>query len=331
MRADRLLALLLLLQSRGRMTATELARRLEVSERTVYRDLSALGTAGVPVYAERGPGGGCGLMDGYRTTLTGLTEDEARTLFMAGNLKPLTDLGLGGALDGALLKLLAALPARYRDDAERARQRLHLDPAAWDQQEEEVPHLRAIQEAVWRDRRLLLSYRKGNGEVVERRIDPLGLVAKSSIWYLVARQAGEMRVFRVARTLSATVLDEPCERPPDFDLPAYWNRWRDDFKASLPRYPVTVRAAPQLAARLQRIYSDSMRALVGEAGPPDAEGWRVMHMTFESLEAARGEMLGYGTWVEVLEPEELRSSVASLASSIAEFYGRRRTVASERR
>jgi predicted DNA-binding transcriptional regulator YafY len=310
------------------MTAADLARRLEVSERTVYRDLSALGTAGVPVYAERGPGGGCGLMDGYRTNLTGLTEDEARTLFMAGSLKPLADLGLSGASEGALLKLLAALPSRYRDDAERARQRLHLDPAGWDQHEEEVPHLRAIQEAVWRDRRLLLTYRKGNGEVVERRIDPLGLVAKSSIWYLVARQNGAMRVFRVARTLAATMLDEPCERPPDFDLPAYWNRWRDDFKASLPRYPVTVRVAPQLVERLPHIYNASMRTLVSQAGPPDAEGWRVLRMTFESLEAARGEMLSYGTWIEVLEPEELRASVSDLATRIAEFYATRRTVAS---
>jgi predicted DNA-binding transcriptional regulator YafY len=329
MRADRLLALLLLLQSRGRMTAAELSRRLEVSERTVYRDLSALGTAGVPVYAERGPGGGCGLMDGYRTNLTGLTEDEARSLFMAGSLKPLADLGLSVAAEGALLKLLAALPSRYRDDAERARQRLHLDPAGWDQAEEEVPHLRTIQRAVWYDRRLLLTYRKGNGQVVERRIDPLGLVAKSSIWYLVARQSGEMRVFRVSRTLAAVLLDEPSERPEDFDLQTYWERWRDDFKASLPRYPVTVRVSPKLVTVLPRVYGERMRSLVGQAGPPDGEGWQTLSVTFESLEVARMELLSFGTLVEVLEPEELRASLANLATSVAEFYAGRRTVTSE--
>src|SRR5258708_3294873 len=183
------------------MTAGDLARRLEVFERTVYRDISALGTAGVPVYAERGPGGGCMLMDGYRTNLTGLTGDEARTLFMAGTSRALTELGLGGALDAALLKVLAALPAAHRQEAERARQRLHLDPAGWNQSEEEVPHLRVIQEAVWRDRRLRLTHRRGGGEGVGRVVGPPGLVAQARGRCLVPLGGGASGVFRLAVAL----------------------------------------------------------------------------------------------------------------------------------
>ena len=324
MRADRLLSLLLLLQSRGRMTAADLARRLEVSERTVYRDISALSTAGVPVYAERGPGGGCMLMDGYRTNLTGLTGDEARTLFMAGTSRALTELGLGGALDAALLKVLAALPAAHRQEAERARQRLHLDPAGWNQSEEEVPHLRVIQEAVWRDRRLRLTHRRGDGEVVERVVDPLGLVAKASIWYLVSRVEDEMRVFRLSRTLAAELLDEPCERPPDFDLVNYWATWRDGFKASLPKYPVTLRASPELAPQLPHLFGN-MWTHVGEpdAAGTDADGWATLRVTFETEEAARTSILGCGAEIEVLEPLALREQIVRFATETAAFYAAR--------
>src|SRR5258706_12606098 len=157
-------------------------------------------------------------MDGDSTNLTGLARNEAATLLMAGTSRALAELGPGGARAAALLKVLAALPAAHRQEAERAPKRLHLAPAGWNQSEEEVPHLRVIQEAVWRDRRLRLTHRRGDGEVVERVVDPLGLVAKASIWYLVSRVEDEMRVFRLSRTLAAELLDEPCERPPDFDL-----------------------------------------------------------------------------------------------------------------
>lgn len=320
MRADRLLSLLLLLQSRGRMTAGELARRLEVSERTVYRDISALGSAGVPVYAERGPGGGCMLMEGYRTNLTGLTGDEARTLFMAGASRALADLGLGQALEAALLKLFAALPAAQRQDAERARQRLHLDPAGWNQAEEEVPHLKVIQEAVWQERRLRLTHRRGDGEVVERVVDPLGLVAKASIWYLVSTVEGEMRVFRVSRTLVATMLDEPSARPDGFDLVRFWNAWRDDFKASLPKYPVLVRVAPDLAADLPQHYRDNMWTYVGEPGAAGPDGWVLMRVVFETEDIALTHIIGFGARMEVLEPPELRDRIIRLAESIASYY-----------
>ena len=191
MRADRLIALALLLQARGRMTAPELAARLEVSVRTIYRDLDALSAAGVPVYADRGTGGGISLPDGYRLDLTALNREEASALFLSTLPRPLADLGAGQVLEAALRKLSAALPPAARSEAARLRERLHLDPAEWWQTHEPVPHLRAIQEAVWHDRRLRLTYRRRDGSSASRLVDPYGLVAKASVWYLVAAVAPE--------------------------------------------------------------------------------------------------------------------------------------------
>jgi predicted DNA-binding transcriptional regulator YafY len=236
MRADRLLSVLMLLQARGRMTARELSERLEVSERTVYRDISALGMAGIPVYAERGPGGGCMLSEGYRTNLTGLSEAEARTLVLAMASRPLKDLGMGGALDAALLKLLAALPSRVRAGAEQARQRVHVDTAGWGAPEA-TPHLRALEEAVWQERRVRISYRDSGGKLAERVIEPLGLVAKASIWYLVAAVEGELRVYRVSRMRAVTPLDETFARLEGFDLAAYWEESSRRFQESWGAVP----------------------------------------------------------------------------------------------
>ena len=320
MRADRLLSLLLLLQARGRMTAQELAERLEVSERTVYRDISALGMAGIPVYAERGPGGGCGLLDGFRTNLNGLSAAEVETLLLSSVPGPLRDLGLAPALEAALLKLVAALPSKRRSEAERYRQRLHVDPAGWGRAGEAVPHLRTLQEAIWQDRRLRLTYAHDH-EVSERVVEPLGLVAKASVWYLVALSEGEMRVFRVSRVLAAEPLMETFARPEDFDLAAYWAESCVRFEMGWARYAVTVRVAPGLVAHLPMILGDSVRPALERAGPPDAEGWVAMTLMFESLESARTRVLGLGTQVEVLEPAELRDSVAAWAAEVARFYG----------
>ncbi len=278
MRADRLLSILLLLQARGRVTAQALAKRLEVSERTIYRDLEALGSAGIPVYAERGPGGGWTLLEDYRTNLTRLTETEARTLFMSGIAGPMADLGLGKALEDALLKLLVALPSAYRHNAEQARQRMHLDS--------------------------------------------VGLVAKANIWYLVGAVSGETRVYRVSRIRSCIMLDEPCQRPETFDLPAFWADWCARFQASLARYPVTVRLAPEGISILPHMFGDGIFARLEQAGPPDAEGWITLPLTFETFEAAQGVLLGFGTTAEVLEPQELRDSMGDLAAGIAAFYGK---------
>ena len=222
MRADRLLSLLMLLQARGRLTAGKLARELEVSERTIYRDIDALSTAGVPVYGEPGPEGGYALLDSYRTNLTGLTEGEVRALFMLSIPQPLADLGVGRELGAALRKLSAALPAARRSDEQRVRQRFHLDATGWDQVEESAPHLSMVHQAVWQDRKLHLAYRIQPLAIhVEQTVDPYGLVAKAGIWHLVYGLGGAIRVLRVAALLDARLSPESCERPADFDLAAF--------------------------------------------------------------------------------------------------------------
>ncbi len=237
MRADRLLSILLLLQAHGRLTARDLARRLEVSERTIHRDMDALGVAGVPVYAERGAGGGWSLAEGYRARLPGLSDTEIQALFLAGPARLLADLGLRRASEAALLKLLAALPALARRDVEYARQRIHVDPAGWYESAESVAALPALQEAIWQGGQVAITYRRGDGATVERVVAPLGLVAKGRVWYLVAAVEGEPRTYRVSRVQCARPTGEPAARPAGFDLAAYWARSAADFKAGLPATP----------------------------------------------------------------------------------------------
>lgn len=325
MRADRLLSLLMLLQTRERMTAQQLAKELEVSERTIYRDVDALSAAGVPVYAERGPGGGCALLDSYRTNLTGLTEDEVRALFMLSIPSPLAELGVGQELKAALLKLSAALPAARRQDEERVRQRIHLDSRWWFQTEDPVPHLQTLQQAVWQDRKLFLCYRSSHGTQVERSVDPYGLVAKAGVWYLVCARDGQMRSYRVSRVLEARISEVRFERPADFDLAGFWKDWCVEFETSRPHYPVTVRLAPALISELPLWFGDSIRDAIAAAGPPDSEGWITLTLTFETLTAARTHILGFGRAAEVLEPEHLRQSVLDYATQIIEFYAHRDT------
>ena len=322
MRADRLLSLLLLLQTRGRMTARDLAQRLEVSERTIYRDLDALSAAGVPIYVERGRHGGCMLVEGYRTDLTGLTDVEVRTLFAARAVSHLADLGLDAAGDAALLKLVAALPTVYRPVAERALERIHLDADVWFHATEDVPYLSVVQEAVWQDRKLHLVYRRGSGTITEGVAEPLGLVAKARVWYLVAREAGSMRVFRVSRIQDAALLDEHVTRPDGFDLRTYWAAWCAEFERSIPRYPVTVRVAPDAIPRLRQWLGEEVQIHVEQASPPDATGWRTIPVTFERVDDARRALLGCGTLAEVLEPRELRASIAKAAAGVVALYSR---------
>jgi predicted DNA-binding transcriptional regulator YafY len=325
MRADRLLSLLMLLQARGRMTAQKLGEELEVSVRTIYRDIDALSAAGVPVYAERGPGGGCELIEDYRTNLTGLTEDEVRALFMLSIPAALDELGVGGELKAALRKLAAALPAARRRDEEMVRQRIHLDWAGWFQPEEPVPHLRTMQRAVWEDRRLRLTYRLQVGphvEQFERTVDPYGLVAKAGVWHLVCAGDGRTRVYRISRVLNARITDEQFERSGDFDLAAFWESWCAGQEEGRPSYPVIARVSPDLVPLLPLYFGDRIRDVVARAGPPDAAGWITLTLPFERLEAARERMLGFGRAVEVLEPQALRQSVVDFATQVVAFYAR---------
>ena len=321
MRADRLLSLMMLLQTRRQMTAEELADELEVSKRTIYRDIDALSVAGVPVYANGGPGGGYALLDSYRTTLTGLNKDEIRALFMLTIPGPISDLGVSQQLKAAILKLTSSFAGDYYEHVDYLRQRLHLDAASWFQTDEPVLHLKTVQEAAWQDRQLVLSYRRRNGTVSERTISPYGLVAKASIWYLVAATDKGMRVYRVSRIESVQMTQTYFVRPQDFDLAKFWADWVIGYKASLPKYPVTLRIGPDLIPVLPYILGDDVRSLVEQA-QPDSEGWRVVDHTFERIEEAQSYVLGMGASVDVIAPEELRVSVLKLATDVVAHYAR---------
>jgi predicted DNA-binding transcriptional regulator YafY len=308
MRATRLVSILLLLQTRGQLTAAELAERLEVSVRTVHRDVESLADAGVPIEALRGPAGGYRLAGGYRTRLTGLTEPEAEALFAAGMPGPAAELGLGGELAAARLKLLAALPSELQERASRASRLFHLDTRGWFRAEDRVPHLPALSACVWRGCRVRMRYREGP-RVVQRTIDPLGLVLKGGAWYLIARRSAGMRVYRVSRVASVRPLEQDFERPDGFELASFWDAWSRDFEQRRPRVEVTLRVADEVR-----------RYLPGE--PRIDEDGRAV-VAFEDLGAAFRELLRFGADVEVLEPPELRARVAEASREIAALYGSR--------
>jgi predicted DNA-binding transcriptional regulator YafY len=319
MRADRLLSILMILQARGRVTARELAQELEVSERTIYRDIDALSVAGVPVYGEPGRDGGYALLDSYRTDLTGLTEGEAHALFMLGIPAPLADLGISQELKAALLKLSAALPEARRRDHEWMRQRVHLDSTWWHQGEEPVPHLRTIQQAVWQDRRLSLTYRPLFNLEMEQLVDPYGLVAKAGTWHLVCGAKGRVRVHRVSFLSDVRITDEVFERPPDFDLAAFWEGWCVEYEGWRSVYSVTVRIAPVFAPELPRYFGTRIREKMAQA-TPDENGWIAIDLSFESFEAARDRLISFGRGVEVIEPQALRRSVLDVAEQVVALY-----------
>jgi len=318
MRADRLLSILLLLQVHRRQTARELARRLEVSERTIHRDMEALSAAGFPVFAERGSGGGWMLVEGYKTSLTGLKKEEIQALFLTKPLRLLADLGLDKAADAAMIKLSAALPSGHRDNAEHASQRIHIDLTGWNRSEEAVRLLPIIQQAVWQERKLKFAYERAGGcEPVERLADPLGLVAKGNVWYLVAVVDGDLRSYRVSRVLSAELTDEPCIRPAGFGLATYWEQSKVSFKAQLPKYHATLRAHPDIFPRLNFAGRFSR---IEHADPPDSDGWIKVAMRFDVEEMAIEYALSFGAKMAVLEPVTLREKVILAAHSVIAFY-----------
>lgn len=310
---------MLVLQVSQRVTARELARRLEVSERTIHRDMEALGASGVPIVADRGAGGGWSLLEEYRTNLTGLNESELQALFLAQPARVLSDLGLRAPAEAALIKLRAALPASARPDAEHARQRLHIDGAGWLQSREEVPLLPALQEALWQDRRLRLSYRRADDTAVERLIEPLGLVAKGSIWYLIGAVDGAIRTYRVSRVRAAEPTGETFVRPAGFDLAAYWESSKAEFQAGLPRYPATLLVE---AANLEYMRAVGRFARVEHAGAPDERGRVIAEMLFETEQSACEYALSFGPRVEVLAPARLRDMVAATAQAIVALYAK---------
>lgn len=315
MRASRLVSILLLLQARGRMTAAALAHELEVSERTVYRDLLDLGAAGVPVYGERGEGGGYQLIDGYRTNLTGLTPDEAEALLLTGATGPLAELGLGTLLAATRLKLLAAVPPELRSLATRAEHRFHLDPSGWTHVKRAgKSHLQTVAGAVWRDHRLRIGYPRGEGGVTKRLLDPLGLVHKTGNWYLVARCDGDLRVYRVDRIRDADELDVSAERPERFDLASYWRSWEAEYADRLPTFSTRVRLGPQ-ANR----HKNSMGMLSPRASTEvetDADGWVRQTLLFDDRRWALVALQALAPEVEILQPDDLRDELAARARQL---------------
>ena len=304
MRASRLVALLLLLQQRSRATAGDLADALEVSVRTVYRDVAALQAAGVPLWTEPGPGGGVRLVDGWRTRLDGLTPDEAGALFLAGAPGAMGELGLGTLLVAAHTKV-------------QARERFHLDAPGWFHREEALPHLPAVASAVWQDRRIDVGYRRSDREV-SRRLDPLGLVLKGGIWYLVARHRTDERTYRVGRLASVELLDERFERPGDFDLAAWWTASSAAFDRSVLRGRVRLRVSRHAASLLPHVVDmTAAREALDAAGPADADGWREVDLAVESAEVAAGQLLALGPGVEVLDPPELRAALRDAGLAMA--------------
>jgi predicted DNA-binding transcriptional regulator YafY len=314
---------MLLLQVHRRITARELAKRLEVSERTIYRDIEALSAAGVPVAAERGTGGGLMLLETFRTNLTGLNSTEVQALFLGQPTHLLNDLGLHQASEAALIKLLAVLPSMNRQSAEDVRQRIHVDVSGWQQSDEEqLTFLPLLQEAIWQERKLCLLYQRGE-QKAERVLDPLGLVAKGRIWYLIAAQDGEPRTYRVSRIQEARLLDEPCLRPPDFDLAHYWKQSSTAFLASIPRYPVSVRITRDAAAHVDQ---GGRYIQLEQLGPVDEHGWLQARILFENKDEVCGYLLSFGTDVEILDPPELRAQVLELARMMVAFYEQREIV-----
>lgn len=332
MRASRLLSLLLLLQTRERMTARELATELEVSVRTVYRDVESLSAAGVPVYADRGPDGGYRLLGGYRTRLTGLTTGEAESLTLTGLPGPASQLGLGDVL-AAELKLLAALPPDLRTRATRIRERFHLDAPGWFRSPDDVPHLHAIADAVWNQRPIQIRYRRWrHPQHVTRALDPLGVVLKAGTWYLIARPAngeddpepGEdgPRTYRVSRVLALTVLPGHFDRPDGFDLAAHWADYTERFEADSYREHATVKLSPTGLRRAQILLPPVMARAALDHTPPGPDGWVHATLPIESVRHAHVEILKLGADAEVVDPPELRAMITATVHALAARYPR---------
>ncbi|WP_133909988.1 helix-turn-helix transcriptional regulator [Streptomyces sp. NBC_00582] len=324
MRAARLIKMVLLLQSRPAMTGAELARELEVSERTVTRDAQALSEAGVPVYAERGRAGGYRLVGGYRTGLTGLARSEAEALFLSGVPGALREMGLEDAASAARLKVSAALLPSLRDAPKAAAQRFHLDAPAWFREPETPEALVVVADAVWDDRCLRARYRRGDGEVV-RDLEPYGLVLKAGVWYLCARVCGGggFRTYRIDRFAGVEDLKDRFSRAEDFDLPAFWGEQAERFARSILRAEVVVRLTRTGVRALPHAVDPvAARDALATAGEADPCGWVTVTLRVESEDVAHTQLTALGAEVEVVAPESLRRRFTEDAGRLAELYGR---------
>lgn len=317
MKSDRLLSILLILQTRGRVPADELAEELEVSARTIYRDVEALSTAGVPVYAERGRHGGIALLAGYRTDVTGLTSDEARALFVLGAQGAHSALGLDAALVTALRKVMAALPAPHRPVAERTSRRILIDPDRWMRGPGAAVDLEVLHTAVFADRRLRIRYRhNGDPRVHTYTVDPYGLVSKAGVWYLVADRRREPALFRADRLSSARLLDAPVRRRAETELADVW----EVLRRRVEERPVPVR----VTARVRADRLDMFTRILGPtlAAPPEwteGDDWATVRLALPVLPAVT-QLLQFGTEVEVTDPPEARDELERRAAAVVRLY-----------
>jgi len=319
MRASRLLSLLMLLQSRGRVSAQALAQALEVSVRTIHRDVDELSAAGVPIWADRGRLGGFQLQPGWRTRVDGLTAPEAQAMFLGGLPGPAAELGLGEAMASAQLKLLAALPEGWREDARRVSARFHLDPIDWYRGPSATDHLPAIAQAVWSERRLSMRYESWKGEV-RRSVDPLGLVLKAGVWYLAARVGNGVRTYRLSNILELDVGDESFERPTDFDLAAWWLAATRRFEKELVVDTAQLRVSAAGMKALRDLGAAVAQAAEASASPADEAGWRRVTIPIESVAHAAQQVLRLGAQAEVLKPAALRRELLERVEAVAALY-----------
>jgi len=317
MRASRLLSILMVLQARGRVTAEEMAKEFEVSVRTVYRDVDELSASGVPVHADRGPGGGFQLGEGYRTRLTGLNPDEADALPLTGLPGPAGDLGFGSAMASAERKILAALPPGHAARASLTRRRVLLDPLDWYRRVERPRFLRGVARALWNQTPIHVTYESWRGRA-SRSLEPFGLVIKGGVWYLVARSRGALRTYRVGQILELKEIDGRFEVPARFNLARHWFAELKRFEKELVRGRATIRVSPAAMSRIERLGADAADAV--RAGKTDRRGWRRAEVPVEGIEHAAIELLGFGPHVEVLAPPELVRLVKALATQVAQMY-----------
>ncbi len=319
MRASRLLSILILLQMRGRVSAEALAQEFEVSVRTIYRDVDQLSAAGVPIYAERGRSGGFALLEGYRTKLTGFTPAEAEALLLAGVGGAAGDLGLGADAAAAQLKLLAALPADSGASAQRVTERFHLDPVNWYRRTEAPALLPTLGAAVWRDRRIKITYESWK-DTVARELGPLGLVLKAGTWYLVAAADDKPRMYRVSNIKTLSVTDIPARRPPRFNLARYWSAAAKEFETRLLKDRATVRLSTKGLRILRDLSPAAHEAATANHRPCKPEGWIKTEIPIEAIDQATGQLLSLGPEVEVLEPRVLRAAVLDKAKQTVARY-----------
>lgn len=320
MRASRLLTILMILQTRGRTSAETLAEELEVSVRTVYRDIDQLSAAGVPVYAETGRNGGFALLDGWKTRLNGLTAPEARALFFSGLPGPAGELGLGEEAAQAELKLLAALPSDWQAEARRMSSRFHLDPRGWFQPGHKPEFLKLVAEAVWSETRIAIRYESWK-DVKDRVIEPLGLVLKGGVWYVVAQRDGNSRTYRLSQIQALGPTGQTFVRPKDFDLPSYWQEATKQFERDIYVGIAHVRATATGLRKLRDLSDTVRRAVEALSVTPDADGWCELDVPIEEVGWASHEFTKIGDEVEVLGPPELRSRVVTNISKMARRYG----------